>query len=97
MWTYCLRYLDTFRMTDVAVNTPPSIVGLPANGGPNVNGAFASRHPGGALFAYADGRVEFIDEAIDFDLYQELSTIDGPPAVLDEDDDQNVCTSANGW
>ena len=97
IWTYCLRYLDTFRMTDVAMNTPPSLVGQPANGGPDVNGAFASRHPGGAQFAYADGHVEFVDESIDFDTYQQLSTIDGDPRILDEDDDNNTCTKANLW
>lgn len=97
IWTYTLRYLDTFRMTDVALNTPPSIVGQPANGGVNVNGAFASRHPGGALFAYADGHVDFISESIDFEEYQNLSTIDGDPKFLDPDDDSNICTSANGW
>lgn len=97
IWTYCERYLSTYRMTDVAINTPPSIVGQPANGGPDVNGAFASRHPGGAQFVYADGHVDFVEESIDFDLYQQLSTIDGDPEFLDEDDDDNTCTTANGW
>ena len=97
IWTYCKRYLDVFRMTDVAMNTPPSLVGQPANGGPDVNGAFASRHPGGAHFTYGDGHVEFVDESIDFDTYQQLSTIDGDPAILDQDDDDNTCTRANLW
>lgn len=98
IWTYCLRYLDTFRITDVAMNTPPSIVGAIADGEPpQVNGAFFSRHPAGAQFAYGDGHVEFIQEDIDFDTYQQLSTIAGDPEYLDEDDDNNVCTSANGW
>jgi len=100
IWTYCLRYLDTFRMTDVAMNTPPSIVGAPNPGEPawaNINGAFASRHPGGAQFAYADGHVGFIAEDIDFDTYQQYSTIDGDPEVLDPDDDDIICTPANGW
>jgi prepilin-type processing-associated H-X9-DG protein len=97
IWTYCERYTSTFRMTDVAMNTPPSLVGAPANGGPDVNGAFFSRHPGGAQFAYGDGHVEFLDESIDFDTYQQLSTIDGDPEFLDQDDDVSLCTSANGW
>lgn len=99
IWTYGFRYLDTVRMTDVAMNTPPEIVGSPAGTGTasEVNGAFASRHPGGAQFAYADGHVEFVDESIDLETYRNLSTIDGEPWQLDADDDQNVCTSANGW
>lgn len=90
IWTYCERYRSTFRMTDVALNTPPSLVGMPANGGPDVNGAFASRHPGGSQFVYADGHVEFVDESIDFDTYQQLSTIDGVPEFLDNED-QETC------
>jgi prepilin-type N-terminal cleavage/methylation domain-containing protein/prepilin-type processing-associated H-X9-DG protein len=91
IWTNTLRYLDSFRMTDVAMNTPPSIVGQPANGGPDVNGAFSSRHPGGAHFLYGDGRVEFMEESIDFDVYQNLSTIAGDPSILDKQDKEEVC------
>jgi prepilin-type N-terminal cleavage/methylation domain-containing protein/prepilin-type processing-associated H-X9-DG protein len=35
---------------------------------------FRSWHPGGANFAFGDGRVEFIQEDIDFDVYKEMST-----------------------
>lgn len=99
IWTYGFRYLDTIRMTDVAMNTPPEIVGASAGTGEasSVNGAFASRHPGGSQFAYADGHVEFVEESIDLETYRNLSTIDGEPWQLDLDDDQNVCTSASGW
>lgn len=38
---------------------------------------FRSRHPGGAYFAMADGHVEFFEEAIDYNLYKNLSTKDG--------------------
>ena len=99
IWTYGFRYLDTLRMTDVAMNTPPSIVGMQAGtGGPfDVNGAFSSRHPGGAQFVYADGHVEFIEESIDLDTYRNLSTINGTPEELDPEDDQITCSSDNGW
>ena len=40
---------------------------------------FRSYHPGGVNFAMADGSVHFVQENIDFDLYQALST-----AQLDE-------------
>ena len=35
---------------------------------------FKSLHPGGANFAMADGSIHFINESIDYDLYQALST-----------------------
>ena len=92
IWTNTLRYLDSFRVTDVAMNTPPSILGKPADGAPpNVNGAFSSRHPGGAQFVYGDGHVDFLQESIDFDLYQNHSTIAGNPSTLDEFDKKGIC------
>ncbi len=89
IWTYTLRYGDCYRVTDVAVNTPPGVDAKAV--GENaavVNGAFASRHPSGALFLYADGRVDIIHESVDFDLYQNLSTIAGEPAVMDTIDNE---------
>jgi len=82
LWTNTLRYLDSFRTTSVALNTPPWVDTLNVNGD-IVNGAFASRHPGGAHFVYLDGRVEFMQDSIDFDLYQNLSTIAGEPLTTD--------------
>jgi prepilin-type processing-associated H-X9-DG protein len=38
---------------------------------------FKSVHPGGAMFAMADGSVQFIKETIDYKLYNELGTRDG--------------------
>jgi len=35
---------------------------------------FRSRHPGGAQFAWGDGRVSFLSESIDRDVYRGLST-----------------------
>ena len=71
-------------MTEVAVNTPTGVECDVAGDNPGCfNGAFASRHPGGSQFLYADGHVEFISEDIDLDTYQNLSTIDGTP--LDRD------------
>ncbi len=84
IWTYTLRYLDCFRVTDVRLNTPPGIAGKRVGTMPAlVNGAFASRHPRGANFVYVDGHVEFMNETIDFDLYQNLSTIAGTPQERD--------------
>ena len=36
--------------------------------------SFRSRHPGGAQICFADGSVHFLEEAIDYGLYQALST-----------------------
>ncbi|MDZ7617535.1 MAG: DUF1559 domain-containing protein [Patescibacteria group bacterium] len=38
---------------------------------------FASRHPGGALFAMVDGSVQFLSETIQFDVYEDLATVAG--------------------
>jgi prepilin-type N-terminal cleavage/methylation domain-containing protein/prepilin-type processing-associated H-X9-DG protein len=90
IWTNVLRYLDCFRTTSVALNTPPWAETLNVNGD-IVNGAFASRHPSGAQFAYLDGHVEFLVDSIDFELYQNLSTIAGEPLTLDKIDKNGVC------
>ena len=90
IWTNVLRYLDCFRMTAVALNTPPWMETQPIADENNtiVNGAFASRHPGGVQFVYVDGHVEFLQDSIDLDLYQNLSTIAGEPLAMDEFDKQ---------
>ncbi len=54
----------------------------------NFNGAFASNHPGGAQFLFGDGHVEFINDSIDPDTYQNLSTIAGLPLDMDVKDKQ---------
>lgn len=84
VWSYVLRYADCYRVTDVALNTPPGVDAVViGENTANVNGAFASRHPGGAQFTYLDAHVEFLSEDIDFDLYQNLSTIAGTPEERD--------------
>ena len=40
------------------------------------NHSFGSRHPGGAFFAFADGHVTFLSEAIDMWIYRAISTRD---------------------
>ena len=81
-------------MTDVALNTPPGVdAKVVGENAANVNGAFASQHPGGAQFLFADGHVTFVEEGIDFDRYQNLSTIAGEPLALDAID-QEFCSSS---
>ena len=38
---------------------------------------YSSRHLGGAQFAFADGRIDFVSEAIDFPTYQSFATFAG--------------------
>jgi prepilin-type N-terminal cleavage/methylation domain-containing protein/prepilin-type processing-associated H-X9-DG protein len=42
---------------------------------------FGSFHSGGAYFLYCDGHVDFINDAVDFPVYQALSTIAGGEVV----------------
>ena len=42
---------------------------------------FGSEHPGGAFFLYGDGSVHFLDDAIDFTIYQAMATIAGREVV----------------
>jgi prepilin-type N-terminal cleavage/methylation domain-containing protein/prepilin-type processing-associated H-X9-DG protein len=97
LWTYVLSYADCFRVTEVALNTPPGVeaklVHTGSNPGKN-NGAFASDHPGGAQFLFADGHVDFIGEDIDLDTYQNLSTIAGTPLEMDYRD-KKFCDDNN--
>jgi prepilin-type processing-associated H-X9-DG protein len=87
IWTYAERYLNSHRVTEVALNTPPPIEGQPCGNNPAVNnGAFGSNHPGGAQFVYADAHVEFIGDDIDLDTYQNLSTRAGAPLDMDKTD-----------
>jgi len=79
IWSYALRHADCYRSTENPLNTPPGsgtqlMTGAAQYG---VNGAFGSRHPNGANFVYADGRVEFMSESIDLATYRGLSTVAG--------------------
>lgn len=72
-WTYALAFADCLRTTSNPLNTRPG-AGYHYD---RQNGAFGSNHPGGALFAYADGHVDFVDDDIDKQAYRGLSTIAG--------------------
>jgi prepilin-type N-terminal cleavage/methylation domain-containing protein/prepilin-type processing-associated H-X9-DG protein len=96
-WTQAYRYLDCYRTTNVALNTPPGVdaVTLPKDDDGEAavaNGAFASPHPGGGHFLFADGHVDFITDDVDLDTYQNFSTINGSPVDHDLADDK-LCKS----
>jgi prepilin-type processing-associated H-X9-DG protein len=84
IWTYAERYLNSLRVTEVALNTPTGFEAQVCGTNPAItNGAFASDHPGGAQFLFGDGHVEFITDNIDLDTYQNLSTIAGTTQEMD--------------
>lgn len=74
IWTRALRAVDTLRYTDNPVNTWPSQPVYSTLYGLKVNGAFASRHPGGSQFLFGDGHVTFVNETISKTPYQAIST-----------------------
>ncbi|MEN1678397.1 MAG: DUF1559 domain-containing protein [Planctomycetota bacterium] len=76
-WTLAVRHQDSMRSTENPVNTQPEDPTFYEAYGYKTSGAFASRHPGGANFAFGDGHVAFLDENIDLETYQALSTRDG--------------------
>jgi len=45
---------------------------------------FGSVHPGGANFSYADGHIEFLNDDIDFTIYQDISTRAGGEVTSSE-------------
>jgi prepilin-type N-terminal cleavage/methylation domain-containing protein/prepilin-type processing-associated H-X9-DG protein len=74
IWSRSLRSMDCQRATDNPLNTWP---GMPFNSNQysiTINGAFASRHPGGCHFLFGDSHVEFLSESINTDIYEALST-----------------------
>ncbi len=74
LWTYARVTADSLRTTANPLNTPPE-TGEYRDG--RQNGAFASEHPGGATFAFADGHVDFLRDGIELATYRALSTIAG--------------------
>lgn len=90
IWSYTFRYADCFRVTNVALNTPTGVdAKAVGTNGAVVNGAFASEHIGGGNFSFLDGHVEFVQDNIDFTIYQDISTIAGTPEDRDVIDDKN--------
>jgi prepilin-type N-terminal cleavage/methylation domain-containing protein len=80
-WTAAGRYVDSMRTTQNPMNTPPDIPPFADLEGYRTTGCFASKHPGGAHFAFGDARVEFLSEDIAIDLYQAMSTRQGEDGI----------------
>jgi prepilin-type N-terminal cleavage/methylation domain-containing protein/prepilin-type processing-associated H-X9-DG protein len=77
IWSVGSRHTHALRTTENPINTPPG-TGITYTDGTNLrNGAFSSRHSGGANFALADGSVRFITQNIDIVQYRAATTIRG--------------------
>jgi prepilin-type N-terminal cleavage/methylation domain-containing protein/prepilin-type processing-associated H-X9-DG protein len=77
IWSVGSRHTHCLRTTENPVNTPPG-TGITYNdGGTLRNGAFMSRHTGGANFGLADGSVRFVQQNVDITLYRAAATIRG--------------------
>ena len=77
VWSVGARHCHSLRSTENAINTPPG-TGVVYGSGPSaLNGAFMSRHTGGANFGLADGSVRFLQQNIDITAYRAASTIRG--------------------
>ncbi|MBN1912216.1 MAG: DUF1559 domain-containing protein [Pirellulales bacterium] len=85
IWSRGLREMDTLRSTSNPMNSWPGDPIAMTNYGLHVNGAFASRHPGGANFVFGDGHVAFVEENIDAFVYMGLSTRNGQEAINDSE------------
>jgi len=87
-WALSVAYLCSLRSTDNPLNTQPGggamvsitnsgLQGLPSQ----ATGAFGSRHPAGANFAFGGGNAKYISNAIDMTAYRALSTIAGSETI----------------
>jgi prepilin-type N-terminal cleavage/methylation domain-containing protein/prepilin-type processing-associated H-X9-DG protein len=74
VWSVAGRHIHCLRSTENPINTLPGTGILYA--GTN-NGAFMSRHTGGANFTLADGSVRFLTQNMDITQYRNISTIRG--------------------
>jgi prepilin-type N-terminal cleavage/methylation domain-containing protein/prepilin-type processing-associated H-X9-DG protein len=72
-WSMGLRH-TTLRYTTNPLNTFPGKGLIHELDGTKYNGAFGSRHPGGASFVFGDGHVIFVNDIIATSLYQACST-----------------------
>ena len=60
---------------NVGVTIPP--IGVADNADWPTRYSFRSRHPGGLNFAYADGSVRFVTQAVPLQIYHAMATING--------------------
>ncbi len=82
VWSLSVHFTHSLRSSSNPLNSTLRGVGVKHNFGAfQADGAFSSRHTGGGFFVYGDGRVNFIEEHIDLDTYQALSTRAGQEVI----------------
>lgn len=81
IWTQASRHESCLRTTENPINTKPGTGITTSPYGVALNGAFGSRHVGGAHFIFADGHVDFLSENISLTIYRALSTRAGGESV----------------
>ncbi|MGC4001903.1 MAG: DUF1559 domain-containing protein [Pirellulales bacterium] len=85
IWSSGGRYGDSMRITENPLNTAPGEGIVDATYTPQKqNGAFGSRHSGGANFVFGDGHTTFITDNISKAGYQALSTKAGGETIADQ-------------
>jgi prepilin-type N-terminal cleavage/methylation domain-containing protein/prepilin-type processing-associated H-X9-DG protein len=77
IWSVGSRHTHCLRSTQNPINTKPGTGITYTDGSQLRNGAFMSRHPGGAQFLLADGSVRFLSQNVDIVPYRAASTIQG--------------------
>src|SRR5262245_35545755 len=77
IWSVGSRHTHSLRTTENPINTAPGTGIVYMDGSTPRNGAFMSRHTGGANFLLADGSVRFLSQNIDITQYRNASTIRG--------------------
>ena len=81
IWSNASRHNSCLRTTENPINTAPGTGIVYGTGTSALNGAFMSRHTGGANFALADGSVRFVPENIDGLTYNAAATVKGGEAL----------------
>ncbi len=76
IWTQAGRHESCLRTAENPINTPPGTGITTSPYGIPLNGAFGSRHTGGAQFLFGDGHVSFLSENISLATYRALATRD---------------------
>lgn len=80
-WMYSRRVSSNLRTTYYPINKLAPTASEAASLTDGSWGCFASKHVGGGHFVYGDGHVDFINDEIDMDTYQDLSTRAGGEVV----------------
>ena len=76
IWSNGNRMQSNMRSTATPMNTAPGVnlgAGLATEAQARSNGAFSSNHPGGCVFGYGDGHVDYLVDSIDLVAYSALS------------------------